>query len=91
MNFWRFFGYTVLAAVLAAALGGLFGGAVSLVSPEFVRSMFSPPLDAPILRYAVAMGMVWGLFLGAAVMVASLFIDSLHHLAAAISSGRKSS
>jgi len=80
MTFLKYFGYTVGAAIGSALLGGLFGAAVSMVSPEFVASTFTPPAGASVVRYASALGMIWGLFLGVGVMLASLTIAAVNHL-----------
>jgi len=74
MTFLRYFAYVVAAAFVSAALGGLFAAVVSVTSPEFVKGLFSPPGNAPLTRYAVAVGMIWGLFLGTAVMGFSLLL-----------------
>jgi hypothetical protein len=54
---------SVAAALIASAVGGLFACAVAFVSPEFVRGLFVPPPDASLVRYAAAVGMIWGVFL----------------------------
>ena len=47
---------------------------MAFVSPEFVRGLFTPPHDTSLVRYAAAVGMIWGVFLGAAGMGLSLFL-----------------
>ena len=74
MTFLHYFGYIVAAALIASAVGGLFACAVAFVSPEFVRGLFVPPPDASLVRYAAAVGMIWGVFLGAAGMGLSLLL-----------------
>jgi hypothetical protein len=74
MTFLRYFFYIVAGALASAVFGGLFACVVALVSSEFVRSLFSPPQDTELVRYAAAVGMVWGIFLGTAVMAFSLFL-----------------
>jgi len=74
MTFLRYFLYIVVAAFVSAAMGGLFAALVSVISPEFVKGLFSPPSDSPLARYAMAVGMIWGLFLGTAVMGFSLLL-----------------
>ena len=71
----RYFGCIVGAALVSAALGGLFGAVVAWVSPEFAQSLLSPRCDC-ISRYAAAVGMIWGLFLGAGCMGFALAIAS---------------
>src|SRR5207247_2995539 len=68
MTFLRYFLYVLGAALLSAVVGGVFASVVALVSPEFVKGLFSPPNDASLPRYAAAVGMIWGVFIGAGVM-----------------------
>src|SRR5881409_2285346 len=65
MTFLRYFLYVLGAALLSAVVGGVFASVVALVSPEFVKGLFSPPNDASLPRYAAAVGMIWGVFIGA--------------------------
>ena len=51
-----------------------FAGVVAVISPEFVKGLFSPPDGTSLVRYAAAVGMVWGIFLGTAVMGFSLLL-----------------
>jgi ABC-type uncharacterized transport system permease subunit len=74
MTFIRYFCFIVAGALASAALGGAFACLVALVSPEFVGGLFAPPGGASLVRYAAAVGMIWGIFLGAAVMGFSLFL-----------------
>jgi hypothetical protein len=55
-------------------LGGLFARVVSLISPEFVKGLFSPAPGASLTRHAAVVGMIWGIFLGTAVMGFSLLL-----------------
>ena len=57
----------LVGALLSALVGGVFGALVAMVSPEFVSSLFSEKAEAGVVRYAFAVGMIWGLFIGAAV------------------------
>ena len=84
MTFVRYFFYIVGAALLSSALGGLFASAVALISPDFVRGLFVPPGDASLCRYAAGVGMIWGLFLGTAVMGFSLLLVTLVTIARVI-------
>ena len=68
MTFLRYFLYVLGAALLAAGVGGAFASVVALISPEFVKGLFSPTEGASLPRYAAAVGMIWGLFIGAGVM-----------------------
>jgi ABC-type branched-subunit amino acid transport system permease subunit len=78
----------VAAALGSSVAGALFAIAVAWVSPELVKSLFSPPAAGSLTRYAAGVGMIWGLFLGAAVMSFSLLIASLTRLARAIQDRR---
>jgi len=53
---------------------------VALVSPEFVKELFSPPNGASLPRYAAAVGMIWGVFIGAGVMAFCLGLVTLAHI-----------
>lgn len=81
----------LLAALGSSILGALFAALVAFVSPEFVRTLFSPPVTGSLTRYAAGLGMVWGLFLGTAVMGFSLLIGSLGKLTRALDARRDSS
>ena len=74
MTFLRYFFYIVCGALAASALGGLFACAVALISPEFVSTLFGRGADGSLVRYAAGVGMIWGLFLGTAVMGFSLLL-----------------
>ena len=77
MTFLRYFFYIVSGALLSSALGGIFACVVALISPEFVAGLFSPSASAAghsLVRYAAAVGMIWGIFLGTAVMAFSLLL-----------------
>ncbi len=62
-----FFVIVVIGALLSAALGGGFGAVIAVISPEFVQSLFGHEGHESATRYALAVGMIWGLFIGAAV------------------------
>jgi hypothetical protein len=74
MTFIRYFICIVAGALVSSLLGGLFAALVSLISPEFVRGLFVPPEGASLARYAAAVGMIWGIFLGTAGMGFSLLL-----------------
>jgi hypothetical protein len=74
MTFLRYFSYIVAGALASSVLGGLFACVVAFMSPDFVKGLFSPPSGTNVLRYAAAVGMIWGIFLGTAVMAFSLFM-----------------
>jgi len=88
MNFVRNFLTIVGAALGSSALGGVFGAIVAVVSPEFVSGLASSPAPTSIVRWAAGMGMIWGLFLGTAVMGFSLLISTLVRLTRALEANR---
>jgi ABC-type multidrug transport system fused ATPase/permease subunit len=66
----------LIGSLLAAVLGGLFAMVISMISPEFIRSLFSLAHDdGSVTRYASTVGMIWGLFIGAAVAGFSCFLS----------------
>jgi len=81
MKFVRYFVYIVAGALISSLLGGAFACVVSVISPDFVRSLFSPSAGASLVRYAAAVGMIWGLFLGTAVMGFSLLLVTIVQVA----------
>lgn len=66
-------------AVASAALGALFAAVIALLSPEFVSNLFQPETDS-VVRYAAAVGMIWGLFIGAGAMAFVLGLTALVQL-----------
>lgn len=65
-----FFAIILAGSLLSALVGGGFGALVAAISPEFVAGLFSHRAEQGIVRYAFAVGMIWGVFIGA---VASSF------------------
>jgi hypothetical protein len=66
----------LIGSLLAAVLGGLFAMAIAMISPEFIRGLFSlGHEDGSVTRYASTVGMIWGLFIGAAVSGFSCFLS----------------
>jgi hypothetical protein len=63
----RLFGIILGGAVISSILGGLFAMLIALVSPEFVADLFGVKEGVSVSRYAFSVGMIWGLFIGAAV------------------------
>ena len=84
MTFLRYFIYIVGGALASSVLGGLFACVVALVSPEFVSTLFGRTADGSLVRYAAGVGMIWGLFLGTAVMGFSLALVTLIEIARVI-------
>jgi hypothetical protein len=52
-----------------------------LVSPEFVKDLFSPPDGTSLPRYAAAVGAVWGIFIGTGVMGFCIGLTTLIQIA----------
>ncbi len=77
MTFLRYFLYIVGAALLSAMLGGVFAAGVAWISPEFVKGWFMPPSGSDPVRFAAALGMIWGLFLGTGVMGFCILVTTL--------------
>ena len=84
MTFLKYFFSIVGGALAASILGGAFACVVALISPEFVSTLFSRQASAAgesLVRYAAAVGMIWGLFLGTAVMAFSILLVTIIHAA----------
>lgn len=73
----RFFVLIVLGSLFAALLGGAFGALVAKISPEFVTRLFGAPAVQAPTRYSFAVGMIWGLFIGAAVSGFASFLAAI--------------
>ncbi|MBI3870855.1 MAG: hypothetical protein HY299_20185 [Verrucomicrobia bacterium] len=84
MTFLRYFFFVLGAAILASVVGGVFAAVVALISPEFVKGLFSPAASASLPRYAAAVGAIWGVFIGAGVMGFCLGLVTLVHIARVI-------
>jgi hypothetical protein len=69
-----FLSIIVVGALLSAVLGGAFAALIGTVSPEFVGSVFGNAPEEGIVRYALSVGMIWGLFIGAAVSGFACFL-----------------
>ena len=72
-----FFVIIVAGSLLSALLGGAFGALVAAISPEFVESLFGAEAGEAIIRYAFAVGMIWGIFIGAAVSGFACFLAAV--------------
>ncbi len=81
MRFLHYFLYVLAAAILASIVGGAFAAIVALISPEFVKGLFSPPDGTSLPRYAAAVGAVWGVFIGTGVMGFCLGLVTLVQIA----------
>jgi hypothetical protein len=77
----KIFFLIVIAGLGCAALGGGFGWLVGILSPEFIALLVQPdPVSEPE-RMGAALGLVSGLFLGAATMGFGLVVEALWQLA----------
>ena len=61
-----FFVIIVVGALASAILGGAFAALIAAISPEFVAGLFGSEAQESVVRYSTAVGMIWGLFIGAA-------------------------
>jgi len=69
-----FFMVILLGALASAVLGGAFAVLIAVISPEFISGLFRPEAGQSVIRYAFAVGMLWGLFIGAAVSSFACFL-----------------
>ena len=72
-----FFVIIAVGSLLSAVLGGAFGALVAAISPEFVQGLFGHEASESIVRYSFAVGMIWGLFIGAAVSGFACFLAAI--------------
>jgi hypothetical protein len=72
-----FFAVILAGALLSALAGGAFGALVATISPEFVTGLFNHEAAVGIVRYAAAVGMIWGIFIGAAVSGFACFLSGV--------------
>ncbi|MEM9081254.1 MAG: hypothetical protein AAGC74_11245 [Verrucomicrobiota bacterium] len=78
----QFFFIILLGSLLSAIIGGAFAAVIGALAPEFVSDLFAAyqeELDKPI-AYAATVGMIWGIFIGAAVAGFSCFLSVLLRL-----------
>jgi len=73
-----FFLVVLIGSLLSSLLGGIFAWIISAISPEFVTGLFSLTAgDGAVGRYAFTVGMIWGLFIGAAVSGFACFLSAI--------------
>lgn len=74
-----FFVVILVGALLSAALGGAFAAFLGAISPEFVKSLFGAAAGkgGSPARYACAVGMIWGLFIGAGVSAFACLLSAI--------------
>jgi len=72
-----FFAVILVGALFSSFVGGAFGALVATISPAFVHGLFSRVEEPEIVRYAFAVGMIWGVFIGAAVSGFACFLAAV--------------
>jgi len=73
-----FFAVILLGSLLASLLGGLFAWLIATISPGFVTGLFSLKEEhGAVASYAFTVGMIWGLFIGAAVSGFACLLSTL--------------
>ncbi|OGV59283.1 MAG: hypothetical protein A2283_22830 [Lentisphaerae bacterium RIFOXYA12_FULL_48_11] len=72
-----FFCIILIGSLVSAIIGGGFGALVATISPEFVDELLHPKATQTLTRYAFAVGMIWGLFIGAAVSGFACFLAAV--------------
>lgn len=77
MGLFREFFLIVAGGFIGSALGLAFGGLVGLLFPDFVSMLWRPEPVGSTASLGAGMGMVFGLPIGAAAMVAGRFIGAV--------------
>ena len=72
-----FFLIILIGSLASAVIGGAFAAIIAVISPEFVSSLFGHEVEQGVIRYALAVGMIWGLFIGAAVSGFACFLAAI--------------
>lgn len=78
----QFFLIILAGAICAAVLGGIFGAVIGLLAPDFAGDLFAErgkKLPHPV-NYSASVGMVFGLFIGAAVACFSCGLSAILRL-----------
>ena len=70
-----FFAIVLFGSLGSALVGAVFGALVAVISPELIESLFSPKNN--ITGYAAAVGMIWGVFIGAAAAGFACFLAAV--------------
>jgi hypothetical protein len=65
------------AALVSSVLGGLFGAFIAWLSPEWFGGYRHRNDPGGAIRHAAAVGMVFGLFIGAAAMAFSQLVGAM--------------
>jgi len=61
-----FFLIIFIGSIASSIGGGVFGAVIAMISPELIGNLFAPEAKAHLTSYSFAVGMIWGLFIGAA-------------------------
>lgn len=77
----KYFLIILVGALLSSIIGGAFGWVVSVISPDFVDNLFYIKEGVDIQKYAFSVGMIWGVFIGAAVAGFSCFLTVIYRIA----------
>lgn len=72
-----FFVIIVVGSLASAILGGAFAALIAVISPEFVSGLFGSQAEQSVIRYSFAVGMIWGIFIGAAVSGFACFLAAV--------------
>lgn len=67
----------VIGSIVSSILGGIFAATIATISPEFVSGLFSKASAEGIIRYSFAIGMIWGIFIGAAASGFACFLAAI--------------
>jgi hypothetical protein len=81
MTFLRYFLYVLGAAILASVVGGVFASIVALISPEFVKGLFSPLMAHRCRDTRQQLARFGECFIGAGVMGFCLALVTLVQIA----------
>ncbi len=72
-----FFLVILLGSLASSVLGGAFASLIAVISPEFVSELFGRETENGVVRYSLAVGMIWGVFIGAAVAGFASFLAAI--------------
>lgn len=84
----KYFLVILAGALLSSLLGGAFGALVSVISPELVDNLFHIKEEVTIHSYAFTVGMIWGIFMGAAVAGFSCLLTVIHKVGKLYTKGK---
>lgn len=81
----------LLAAVVSSLLGLAVGAGIGRLAPELIHHLTRPDKIAAPVNVGAAMGLISGLLIGAATMIAGRFITALFSIGAALQQRRATS